>query len=222
MPKATVVPGKKTAAVKKPSASRVAIEQNHEPEIVETEPLPVEATPSALPSDPDPLLLVHERLNAIEEKIASGFAALAAEIHARTTVPPMGTPVGDVTTDATLPLLTDVFRRQLMEQMSPVTAGMKRLEERIGFVANRLKHGGSNSGGSSSGGGGGGGPERPKPWRNEPARHARPRGGGQQNGQPRQPQGQPPPSWTPPSAASVQGHFAPRPLPGRGFIEEEE
>ncbi len=220
MPKATVVPGKKTATVKKPSASRAAIEQNHEPEIAELEPPLVEATPSAPSSDPDPLLLVYERLNALEEKIASGFAALTSEIHALTTVPPASTPAGDATADAALPVLTDMFRRHLMEQMSPVTAGMKRLEERIGFVANRLKHGGSNSGGSNSGGGGGS--ERPKPWRNEPARHARPRGGGQQNGQPRQPQGQPPPSWTPPSAASVQGHFAPRPLPGRGFIEEEE
>jgi hypothetical protein len=179
-----------------------------------------EATPAAPPPDPDPLLLISERLISIEEKIASGFAALAAEIRALATASPVSTSTGDATADAALPVLTDMLRRHLMEQMSPVTAGMKRLEERIGFVANRLKHGGSNNSATNSNGGGG--PERQKPWRNEPARHARQRGGGQQNGQPRQPQGQPPPSWTPPSAASVQGHFAPRPLPGRGFIEEEE
>jgi hypothetical protein len=83
------------------------------------------------------------------------------------------------------------------------------LEERIGFVANRLKHGGS----------GGGGQDRQKPWRHEQGRHARPPRG-QQNGQ-RPSQGQPQ-QWTPPSAASVQGHFAPRPLPGGRFAEEED
>ena len=93
--------------------------------------------------------------------------------------------------------------------MAPVTAALKRLEERIGFVANRFKQGG------------GGGQERQKPWRQDHGRRPRPqRERGQANGQ-RSAQGQPQ-QWTPPSAASVQGHFAPRPLPGRDFLEEED
>lgn len=216
MPKATVATRKKTATVKKPSASRASVAQNNEPEVVLTVTPIVEVTPSAPPPAPDTLLIVLERLNSVEEKIASGFAALAEEIRALKAAPPAEIPEGDAAADTALPLLADIFRRHLMEQLSPVTAGMKRLEERIGFVANRLKHGGSSSGS------GGSGQERQKPWRNEQGRHARPRSGGPQNGQPRPPQNQPPPSWTPSSAASVQGHFAPRPLPGRGFIEEEE
>ncbi|MBI3249713.1 MAG: hypothetical protein HYZ50_24725 [Deltaproteobacteria bacterium] len=217
MPKATIVTGKKTTAVKKPSASRASVARNNKPEVVLMVTPIAEEPPPAPPPAPDTLLIVLERLNAMEEKIASGFAVLAEQVRVLKAAPPAGTPEGDAAADTALPLLADIFRRHLMEELSPVTAGMKRLEERIGFVANRLKHGGS-----SSGGGGSSGQERQKPWRNEQGRHARPRSGGQQNGQQRPPQGQPPPSWTPSSAAAVQGHFAPRPLPGRGFIEEEE
>ena len=173
----------------------------------------VTASPSA--PEPDALVSIFQRIDALEEKISASFSGLAEELHTRETPQAPGGVESEAITDSTLPLVADLLRRNLMEYLTPVMAGLKRLEERIGFVANRLKHGGS---GSSSGGGGG--PDRQKPWRHEQGRHARPPRP-QQNGQRPQNQGQPQP-WTPPSAASVQGHFAPRPLPSRGLTEEEE
>jgi hypothetical protein len=103
-------------------------------------------------------------------------------------------------------MVADLLRRSLAEHLTPITAALKRLEERIGFVSNRLKHQP-------------GGQERQKPWRHDQSPHARSR---RHNG-PRPGQGQP---WSPPSAASVQGHFAPRPLRSGGENldagEEEE
>lgn len=178
---------------------------------------PTAETVTASPGAPEPDVLapILQRLDALEEKISVGFSGLAQELHTREPLQESGRGEPEAMTDSALPLVADLLRRNLMEYLTPVMAGLKRLEERIGFVANRLKHGGS---GSSSGGGGG--PDRQKPWRHEQGRHARPPRP-QQNGQRQQNQGQPQP-WTPPSAASVQGHFAPRPLPGRGFTEEEE
>lgn len=168
----------------------------------------VEEVVAPVAPDRDALASVLQRLEALEEKISAGFAGLTEELRAlKTTQAAEGTE-SETVPDSSLPLIADLLRRHLMEHVTPVTAGLKRLEERIGFVANRLKHGG-----------GGGGQERQKPWRHEQNRHPRPPRG-QQNGQ-RPNQGQPQP-WTPPSAASVQGHFAPRPLPGGGFVEEED
>lgn len=165
-----------------------------------------DVTPTATVAETDALASILQRLDVLEEKISAGFSGLAEEVRALKTIPATGG--AETASDESLPLIADLLRRHLMEHLTPVTAGLKRLEERIGFVANRLKHGG-----------GGGGQDRQKPWRHEQGRHARqPRG--QQNGQ-RPNQGQPQ-QWTPPSAASVQGHFAPRPLPGGRFAEEEE
>lgn len=158
--------------------------------------------------DRDALASVLQRLEALEEKISAGFSGLTEELRALKTTPATEGAGSETVPDSSLPLIADLLQRHLMEHLNPVTAGLKRLEERIGFVANRLKHGG-----------GSGGQERPKPWRHEQSRHPRPPRG-QQNGQ-RPNQGQPQ-QWTPPSAASVQGHFAPRPLPGGGFAEEED
>jgi hypothetical protein len=96
-----------------------------------------------------------------------------------------------------------------MEHLNPLIASLKRIEERVGFIGNRLKHPAPNQ------------EQRQKPpWRHDQQqRHARPRG---HNGPPRPNQGQ---QWAPPSAASVQGHFAPRPLRGGEsdhFTEDEE
>jgi hypothetical protein len=157
------------------------------------------------------LTSILQRLDQLEEKIAGGFAALASEVRALQAAPRSATAESGAGPDTIVPLIADALRHNLMEHLTPVTAALKRLEERIGFVANRLKF----SGGS------GGGQDRQKPWRgSEQGRHPRPPRG-QQNGQQRQPAPQSP-QWTPPSAASVQGHFAPRPSPGRGFIEEDE
>jgi len=160
----------------------------------------------ALPPTPDLLAVVTERLNALEEKIVGGLSSLTAELHALKTAPGLPSPDSTATSDTFLPVVADLIRRNLMEQMNPVIASLKRLEERVGFMSNRLKQPPPA------------GPDhRQKPWRHEqPQRHNRPRGprpgggGGSSSGSSGQ-QGQ---SWTPPSAASVQGHFAPRPLRG--------
>jgi hypothetical protein len=168
----------------------------------------VEGAPAPTVSEADALTSILQRLDTLEEKISSGLFGLMEEVRALKTTPAAGGTESEAGLDSSLHLVADLLRRHLMEHLTPVTAGLKRLEERIGFVANRLKQGGS-----------GGGQDRQKPWRHEQGRHARPPRG-QQNGQ-RPSQGQPQ-QWTPPSAASVQGHFAPRPLPGGRFAEEEE
>ncbi len=105
-----------------------------------------------------------------------------------------------------LPVVADLIRRNLTEHLSPMTATLRRLEERIGFVSNRLKPAS-------------GGQDRQKQWRRDqrdPAHHPRSRGqGAARHGQGGQ-------AWSPPSAASVQGHFAPRRYPGDLQIGDEE
>jgi hypothetical protein len=158
------------------------------------------------------LTLILSRLEALEEKVAGSFAALVEELRSfKETLSTPAIPDAETPPESALPLVADLLRKNLMEHLTPVTAAIKRLEERVGFVANRLKHGG--------GGGGGGGQDRPKSWRHDQGRHQRPPRGQQSSQRPNQPQAQ---QWTPPSAASVQGHFAPRPLPGGGFVEEED
>src|SRR5262249_58103730 len=112
--------------------------------------------PSALPVAPETpaLASILQRLDTLEEKITGGFAALSAELNTLTAVPISDAVESEATSEAALPLMTDVLRHNLMEHLTPVMAALKRLEERIGFVANRLKF---------SGGGGGGGPDRQKP-----------------------------------------------------------
>jgi hypothetical protein len=185
---------KRTATKSTASASKTRAR------VVKESPLPE----PAVPPTPDLLAVVTERLNALEEKIAGGLSSLTAEIHALKPDPEVPSPDGTVTSDTFLPMVADLIRRNLMEQMNPIIASLKRLEERVGFISNRLKQ--PPPGGQE---------HRQKPWRHEPQqRYNRPRGqrpaGGGGNGSGGQ-QGQ---TWTPPSAASVQGHFAPRPLRG--------
>lgn len=159
------------------------------------EPLPTVAAPAPV----DVLAPFSARLNAVEEKITSSLSALSADLQALKVATASAPPSGEAPPDTFLPVVADLIRRSLMEHLTPVTAALKRLEERIGFIGNRLKYPA-------------GGPERQKPWRHEQPRHARPRSPANIP-RPGQGQGQP---WTPPSAASVQGHFAPRPLRGGG------
>lgn len=107
-----------------------------------------------------------------------------------------------------LPVVADLIRRNLTEHLSPMTATLRRLEERIGFVSNRLK--------PASGG-------QQKQWRRDQrgdqrdqGHHFRSRGQGAAR------QGQSGQAWTPPSAASVQGHFAPRRYSSDLQIGDEE
>src|SRR5262244_3649069 len=135
-----------------------------------------------------------ERLNAVEEKLTAGFSALATAVQGLQASPSPGPLEGDEQAETFLPVVADLIRRSLTEHLTPITAALKRLEERIGFVSNRLKHTPS-------------GQERQKPWRHDqpPRSHSRRHGGPRPGQGPAQP-------WTAPSAASVQGHFAPRPL----------
>lgn len=222
MPKAASATTKGTSSSKRTTASKMRSHAVQNREAVRVSPAtPAESgapsvEPPALPAAPESHAVesILQRLDTLEEKITSGFAVLAQEIRTLNVTPAPAVVGSETTPEAVLPLMTDVLRHNLMEHLNPVLAAMKRLEERIGFVANRLKFSGGGGGGSGSGG-----QDRQKPWRNEQGRHPRPQRG-QQNGQrPTPPQ---PQQWTPPSAASVQGHFAPRPLPGRGVVEEDD
>jgi hypothetical protein len=135
-------------------------------------------------------------------------SSLTATVQTRQNTEVTASPENTPPSETFLPVIADVIRRSLLEQLTPIVASLKRIEERVGFIGNRLKHPGQNQ------------EQRQKPpWRHDQQqRHNRPRG---PNG-PRPNQGQ---TWTPPSAASVQGHFAPRPLRGGEtdhFAEDEE
>jgi hypothetical protein len=222
MPKAVSSPTKGTLPSKKatPSKSRTPVTQQSvaAPTSLETSAesvVPTAAPPAPTTETETPVLAsILQRLDTLEEKITDGFAALVVELRTLNATPPPAATEPGITPEVLLPPIADVLRHNLMEHLTPITAAMKRLEERIGFVANRLKFSGG-SGGSS------GGQDRQKPWRGEQGRHAPRPPRGQQNGQPR-PAPPPLPQWTPPSAASVQGHFAPRPSPARGFVEEDD
>jgi hypothetical protein len=172
-----------------------------------------EATELPLSPTPEPnldgLQTLTERLNILEEKITASLSSLTVEVQNLKSAPPTISPDGNPEAETSLPLVGDLIRRSLMEHLNPLIASLKRIEERVGFISNRLKHPAPNQ------------EQRQKPpWRHDQQqRHARPRG---HNGPPRPNQGQ---QWAPPSAASVQGHFAPRPLRGGEsdhFTEDEE
>lgn len=174
-------------------------------------------TPTAEPSTAsiDGLQLLTERLTSLEDKLTTSFSSLAEEIHNLKSTSPTVSPDGNLESETALPIVGDLIRRHLMEQLNPLVASLKRIEERVGFIGNRLRQPAPSQ------------DQRQKPpWRqDQQQRHNRPRGG--PNGSAPRPspgpgQGQ---QWTPPNAASVQGHFAPRPLHGgesAPLTEDEE
>lgn len=177
------------------------------------------ADPPAIPADsaPDALSLLTQRMEAWEEKLTVSLSSVVAEIRALTPPPPTGQPQ-EPAPDTSLPLIADLIRRSLTEHLTPITAALKRVEERLGFIGNRLKPPT-----------GGGGPERQKPWRHDQPRHDQGRHDQGRHSRPRPhtgPHQGPAQPWSPPSAASVQGHFAPRQHFGgeepRPAHEEEE
>ena len=129
---------------------------------------------------------------------------------------------GQEPSETFLPIVADLIRESLTEHLSPLTTALRRLEERVGFMSNRLKPGPGGQGGQQ------GGQDRQKPWRrdqrdqrdqrgDQQPPHFRSRGQGQGGGRQGQSQGQSQgQAWSPPSAASVQGHFAPRRFPSNG------
>jgi hypothetical protein len=185
-----------------PAKSSNAAEKKRPRSAKSSAPTPAAVSPAELLA---PLL---ERLNAVEEKITAGFSTVATTIQGVQTAPAPAPPEEGEQTETFLPIVADLIRRSLTEHLTPITAALKRLEERVGFVSNRLKHAP------------GGQQERQKPWRHDqPPRSRSRRHGG---GAPRPGPGQP---WTAPSAASVQGHFAPRPLRNdedRTIVGDEE
>jgi hypothetical protein len=184
MAKAVSPTSRKDATAK----SSAAAEKKRPRSVKSSAPAPAAVAPAELLA---PLL---ERLSAVEEKITAGFSSVATTVQGLQTAPAPARPEESEQTETFLPIVADLIRRSLTEHLTPITAALKRLEERIGFVSNRLKHAP------------GGQQERQKPWRHDQPSRSRSRRHG---GTPRPGQGQP---WTAPSAASVQGHFAPRPL----------
>ena len=147
--------------------------------------------------------LLADQFKALQDKLVAELASLISEVQALKTLSTPTLSSNGETAETVLPVIADLIRRNVMEQTAPIIASLKRLEERVGFICNRLKHPQSAQ------------EQRPKPWRHDQQqRHGRPRGHGN-----RPPQGQ---TWAPPSAASVQGHFAPRPLPGGSVDSSHE
>ncbi len=143
------------------------------------------------PSVHEAILTLQQRLETLEEKLSQGLTAFVAEVEKLRSV--TDPPRSGLTEEALGSLFQETLQKNIEEHMEPVTTTLRRIEERVGFIGNRLK---------SSGGGG-----KNKSWRREQSPNARPKGpnpprSGQNQGQ----------DWTPPSAASVQGHFAPRPV----------
>ncbi len=137
------------------------------------------------------ILTLQQRLETLEEKLSQGLTAFVAEVEKLRSV--TDPPRSGLTEEALGSLFQETLQKNIEEHMEPVTTTLRRIEERVGFIGNRLK---------SSGGGG-----KNKSWRREQSPNVRPKGpnpprSGQNQGQ----------DWTPPSAASVQGHFAPRPV----------
>lgn len=197
MAKATSPTPQRTPAAKKSSSTTTVSSRSRKS--------PVPPAPASAEPGPDSLLLLTQRLDTLEEKMTSGLSTLIAEVRALTAAG--STRSGDSPpSDTFLPVVADLIRRSLTEHVTPLTAALKRLEERMGFISNRLKHPAS------------GPPERQKPWRHDQQRHDQQRHDQSRHPRPRLhtaprpgPQGQGGQPWTPPSAASVQGHFAPRP-----------
>ena len=137
------------------------------------------------------IVALQQRLETLEEKFSQVLSALVAEMGALRTAVTAKSPNAEMTQETLGALFVELMQKNIGEQLGPVTGTLRRIEERVGFIGNRLK---------SSGGGQG----RNKSWRRDQSSNAR--SNSQQNAL-RSGQGQ---NWTPPSAASVQGHFAPR------------
>src|SRR5262245_31320636 len=119
-----------------------------------------------------------ERLTVLEEKLTAGFSGVTAAVQGLQAAPAPERPEGGDQTETFLPIVADLIRRSLSEHLTPITAALKRLEERVGFVSNRLKHAP------------GGQQERQKPWRHDQPARPRPRRHG--GAPPRPGPGQPP------------------------------
>lgn len=139
------------------------------------------------------LLTLQQRLETLEGKLSQGLTALVAEVKELRSAAPVDPPQSGLAEEALSALMQETLQKHIEEQLEPVTTTLRRIEERVGFIGNRLK---------SSGGGG-----RNKSGRRDQSQNVRAKGPNAPR--PGQSQGQ---NWTPPSAESVQGHFTPRPM----------
>src|SRR5262245_31906925 len=81
-----------------------------------------EGSPPApvLAPSPDLLAAVMERLNVLEEKIAGSLSSLTAEVHSLKNVPALPSLDSTAASETLLPVVADLIRRNLMEQVNPV------------------------------------------------------------------------------------------------------
>ena len=189
---------KKTAAAKKTSSRtrKSPVKRTR----ATNEP-PVQATNE--PPVQEEIVALQQRLETLEEKFSQGLSALVAEMGALRTALTAKSSTAEMTPETLGVLFAKLIQKNIGEQLGAVTGTLRRIEERVGFIGNRLK---------SSGGG----QSRNKSWRRDQPSNARPKG--QQNTL-RSEQGQ---DWTPPSAASVQGHFAPRAMSRDHLAPQED
>src|SRR5262245_10707282 len=117
----TPTAGRKTATLK--ARTRVALTPEVSPPPV-TEPSP----------HVDVVGQFAHRLEVLEEKITNGLVTLASELQTLKSPTPLATPEGEASANTSLPLVADIIRRSLMEHLTPLTAALKRIEERVGFI----------------------------------------------------------------------------------------
>lgn len=144
------------------------------------------------------ILQLQARVETLEEKLCGQLAVLVAAVEELRVARPDTQGAAAPNAEAGAVRLQAALQQHVEQHIEPLSALLRRVDERVGFIGNRLK---------SSGGGG---PGRNKTWRRDQAGNARARG---QNGQRQGHHGQPPPpsqNWTPPSAESIKGLFAPR------------
>lgn len=144
------------------------------------------------------ILQLQARVETLEERLCGQLAVLVATVEELRTARPDTQGAAVPNAEAGEARLQEALQQHVEQHIEPLSALLRRVDERVGFIGNRLK---------SSGGGG---PGRNKTWRRDQAGNARARS---QNGQRQGHHGQPPPpsqNWTPPSAESIKGLFAPR------------
>lgn len=190
MPTKVSTTTKASAAKKRPAAKKAPATKRKTPAKAAVETGDV-ATQEAI-------LQLKARVETLEEKLCGQLAVLVAAVEELRTARPDTQVAAVPNAEAGEARLQEALQQHVEQHIEPLSALLRRVDERVGFIGNRLK---------SSGGGG---PGRNKTWRRDQAGNARSRG---QNGQRQGHHGQPPPpsqNWTPPSAESIKGLFAPR------------
>lgn len=195
MPTKASTTTKARAAKKRPAAKKAPAAKRKTPARTTSAKATVGAADVATQ---EAILQLQARVETLEEKLCGQLAVLVAAVGELRTARPDTQGAAAPNAEAGEARLRAALQQHVEQHIEPLSALLRRVDERVGFIGNRLK---------SSGGGG---PGRNKTWRRDQAGNARARG---QNGQRQGHHGQPPPpsqNWTPPSAESIKGLFAPR------------